>query len=69
MWSDSGIGRGHNIGQRVCPILENKIVMCPPVWPREGVRRLPTHLLHHRRMGWFRVYSDGKFILTTEFGG
>lgn len=63
------IDKGHDIRQRRCPILENKIVKCPPATKKkEYAGCLPACSI---TAGWggAGAYSDGKFNLTTEFGG
>lgn len=64
------VDKGHNIYDRKCPILEKKISKCPEV--KQG---------SHRRVGCYPAcsitagfggagaYSDGKFNITSEFGG
>ncbi|MDQ0417119.1 putative FAD-dependent dehydrogenase [Croceifilum oryzae] len=63
------IDKGHSIRQRRCPILENKITKCPPATKKkEYAGCLPACSI---TAGWggAGAYSDGKFNLTTEFGG
>lgn len=63
------IDKGHNIFNRSCPILEEKIVKCPPAHKKkEFAGCLPACSI---TAGWggAGAYSDGKFNLTTEFGG
>jgi uncharacterized FAD-dependent dehydrogenase len=63
------IDKGHNIYQRRCPILEGKLVKCPPAnLKKDYAGCLPACSI---TAGWggAGAYSDGKFNLTTEFGG
>lgn len=63
------IDKGHDIARRRCPILEGRIVKCPPPSrKREYAGCLPACSI---TAGWggAGAYSDGKFNLTTEFGG
>ena len=63
------IDKGHDILHRTCPILEEKIDKCPPpTRMREFAGCLPACSI---TAGWggAGAYSDGKFNLTTEFGG
>lgn len=63
------IDKGHDIFHRRCPILEEKLVKCPPAHEKkEYAGCLPACSI---TAGWggAGAYSDGKFNLTTEFGG
>jgi uncharacterized FAD-dependent dehydrogenase len=63
------IDKGHDIFHRRCPILEEKLVKCPPAHQKkEYAGCLPACSI---TAGWggAGAYSDGKFNLTTEFGG
>ena len=63
------IDKGHDILRRNCPILDEKIVKCPPAnKKKEYAGCLPACSI---TAGWggAGAYSDGKFNLTTEFGG
>ena len=63
------IEKGHDIGRRTCPILEQKIEKCPPpTRMKDYAGCLPACSI---TAGWggAGAYSDGKFNLTTEFGG
>lgn len=63
------IDKGHDIRHRRCPILENKLEKCPPATKKkEYAGCLPACSI---TAGWggAGAYSDGKFNLTTEFGG
>ncbi|HWI60198.1 MAG TPA: NAD(P)/FAD-dependent oxidoreductase [Symbiobacteriaceae bacterium] len=63
------IDKGHDILHRRCPILEQKIDKCPPPnRMRDYAGCMPACSI---TAGWggAGAYSDGKFNLTTEFGG
>jgi len=63
------IDKGNDIFHRSCPILEEKLVKCPPAHKKkEYAGCLPACSI---TAGWggAGAYSDGKFNLTTEFGG
>nr|WP_018131322.1 NAD(P)/FAD-dependent oxidoreductase [Effusibacillus pohliae] len=63
------IDKGHDIFHRSCPILQEKLVKCPPPTKmKEYAGCLPACSI---TSGWggAGAYSDGKFNLTTEFGG
>ncbi|TCP52150.1 hypothetical protein EV586_1141 [Tumebacillus sp. BK434] len=63
------IDKGHDIFRRSCPILEEKLTKCPPAHQKkEYAGCLPACSI---TAGWggAGAYSDGKFNLTTEFGG
>lgn len=63
------IDKGHPIHKRSCPILEEKIDKCPPPGRmKDFAGCLPACSI---TAGWggAGAYSDGKFNLTTEFGG
>ncbi|MNM43551.1 hypothetical protein D3C81_544320 [compost metagenome] len=63
------IDKGHDIAFRRCPILENKIKLCPPaVGKKEFAGCLPACSIT-AGFGGAGAYSDGKFNITTEFGG
>ncbi|MHB9144599.1 MAG: NAD(P)/FAD-dependent oxidoreductase [Symbiobacteriia bacterium] len=63
------IEKGHDIRRRKCPILEGRVDKCPPPSRlREFAGCVPACSI---TSGWggSGAYSDGKFNLTTEFGG
>ncbi|HYF94270.1 MAG TPA: NAD(P)/FAD-dependent oxidoreductase [Symbiobacteriaceae bacterium] len=63
------IDKGHDIGHRRCPILEQNVEKCPPPSRmKDFAGCLPACSI---TSGWggAGAYSDGKFNLTTEFGG
>lgn len=63
------IDKGHDIYQRSCPILSKKIEKCPPaVGRKEFAGCLPACSITNG-FGGAGAYSDGKFNITSEFGG
>lgn len=63
------IDKGHDIYSRRCPILEEKIKLCPPpAGKKEYAGCLPACSITSG-FGGAGAYSDGKFNITTEFGG
>ena len=63
------VEKGHDLRRRSCPILDNRVEKCPPPSKRrEFAGCLPACSI---TSGWggSGAYSDGKFNLTTEFGG
>ncbi|WP_433940945.1 NAD(P)/FAD-dependent oxidoreductase [Paenibacillus lautus] len=63
------VDKGHDIYRRSCPILEEKIKLCPPaVGRKEFAGCLPACSIT-AGFGGAGAYSDGKFNITTEFGG
>jgi uncharacterized FAD-dependent dehydrogenase len=63
------IDKGHDIYRRRCPILEEKIKLCPPAaGKKEFAGCLPACSITSG-FGGAGAYSDGKFNITTEFGG
>lgn len=63
------IDKGHDIDSRRCPILEEKIRLCPPpAGKKEYAGCLPACSITGG-FGGAGAYSDGKFNITTEFGG
>lgn len=63
------IDKGHDIYRRTCPILEEKIKLCPPAaGKKEFAGCLPACSITSG-FGGAGAYSDGKFNITTEFGG
>jgi uncharacterized protein len=63
------IDKGHDIFHRNCPILDEKLTKCPPPTKmKEFAGCMPACSI---TAGWggAGAYSDGKFNLTTEFGG
>ena len=63
------IDKGHDIYKRNCPILQKKIVKCPPPTQKKEISGcLPTCSITNG-FGGAGAFSDGKFNITTEFGG
>lgn len=63
------IDKGHDIHHRRCPILEEQIKLCPPpAGKKEFAGCLPACSITSG-FGGAGAYSDGKFNITTEFGG
>jgi len=63
------IDRGHDIYHRTCPILEGKLKLCPsPRGDKYSAGCLPACSITSG-FGGAGAYSDGKFNITTEFGG
>lgn len=63
------VDKGHNIFKRSCPILEGKIEKCPPPIGRKGFAGCLPACSITNGFGGAGAYSDGKFNVTTEFGG
>ncbi|WHY71345.1 NAD(P)/FAD-dependent oxidoreductase [Fictibacillus enclensis] len=63
------VDKGHDIYSRNCPILQKKIQKCPPAAGRkEFAGCLPACSITNG-FGGAGAYSDGKFNITSEFGG
>jgi uncharacterized FAD-dependent dehydrogenase len=63
------IDKGHDIYRRNCPILQKKIEKCPaPAGKKEYAGCLPACSITNG-FGGAGAYSDGKFNITSEFGG
>jgi uncharacterized FAD-dependent dehydrogenase len=63
------IDKGHDIYRRNCPILEKKIEKCPaPAGKKNYAGCLPACSITNG-FGGAGAYSDGKFNITSEFGG
>lgn len=63
------VDKGHDIYRRNCPILQKKIEKCPPAAGRkEFAGCLPACSITNG-FGGAGAYSDGKFNITSEFGG
>ncbi len=63
------VDKGHDIYYRRCPILEEKIQLCPPpAGKKDFAGCLPACSITNG-FGGAGAYSDGKFNITTEFGG
>ena len=61
------VDKGLDIYSRKCPILEKKISKCPV--NREGVSGCHPACSITNGFGGAGAYSDGKFNITSEFGG
>ena len=61
------LDKGKNIYERRCPILEHKIDKCPI--NQKGFRECFPACSITNGFGGAGAYSDGKFNITTEFGG
>ena len=61
------IDRGRNIYERKCPVLEHKLDKCPI--SQKGYRECYPACSITSGFGGAGAYSDGKFNITTEFGG
>lgn len=61
------IDRGRDIHTRSCPVLEHKMDKCP--YNKEGFRECFPACSITNGFGGAGAYSDGKFNITTEFGG
>ena len=61
------LDRGKNIYERRCPVLEHKIDRCPV--NQKGYRECYPACSITSGFGGAGAYSDGKFNITTEFGG
>jgi uncharacterized protein len=63
------VDKGHTIYNRRCPILEEKVKLCPPAaGKKDHAGCLPACSIT-AGFGGAGAYSDGKFNITTEFGG
>ncbi len=63
------IDKGHDIHKRNCPILEKKIEKCPPAAGRKEFSGCLPACSITNGFGGAGAYSDGKFNITSEFGG
>lgn len=63
------IDKGHDIYHRRCPILEEKIKLCPPPAGKKDFAGCLPACSITSGFGGAGAYSDGKFNITTEFGG
>lgn len=61
------VDKGVDIYHRKCPILEKKIDKCPE--NKEGYRSCYPNCSITSGFGGAGAYSDGKFNITSEFGG
>jgi len=63
------VDKGHEIRRRNCPILEEKIKLCPPPSGKKAFAGCLPACSITAGFGGAGAYSDGKFNITTEFGG
>jgi uncharacterized FAD-dependent dehydrogenase len=63
------IDKGHDIYKRNCPILQKKIEKCPPRAGRKNFAGCLPACSITNGFGGAGAYSDGKFNITSEFGG
>ncbi|MBB3113563.1 hypothetical protein FHS18_005675 [Paenibacillus phyllosphaerae] len=63
------VDKGHDIYRRSCPILEEKITLCPPPAGKKDFAGCLPACSITAGFGGAGAYSDGKFNITTEFGG
>jgi uncharacterized FAD-dependent dehydrogenase len=63
------VDKGHDIYLRNCPILQKKIKKCPPAAGRKDFAGCLPACSITNGFGGAGAYSDGKFNITSEFGG
>ncbi|WP_174732975.1 NAD(P)/FAD-dependent oxidoreductase [Mesobacillus harenae] len=63
------IDKGHDIYKRNCPILQKKIEKCPPAAGKKDFAGCLPACSITNGFGGAGAYSDGKFNITSEFGG
>jgi uncharacterized protein len=63
------IDKGHDIYRRNCPILQKKIEKCPPPAGKKDYAGCVPACSITNGFGGAGAYSDGKFNITSEFGG
>jgi len=63
------IDKGHDIYRRNCPILQKKIEKCPPPAGKKNFAGCVPACSITNGFGGAGAYSDGKFNITSEFGG
>jgi uncharacterized FAD-dependent dehydrogenase len=63
------IDKGHDIYKRNCPILQKKIEKCPPPAGKKDYAGCVPACSITNGFGGAGAYSDGKFNITSEFGG
>ncbi|WP_240371064.1 NAD(P)/FAD-dependent oxidoreductase [Anoxybacteroides rupiense] len=63
------IDKGHDIYKRRCPILEKRIEKCPPPMGKKDYAGCVPACSITNGFGGAGAYSDGKFNITSEFGG
>ncbi|HWI54855.1 MAG TPA: NAD(P)/FAD-dependent oxidoreductase [Desulfobacteria bacterium] len=63
------VEKGRDIYKRSCPILEKKLAKCPPPTATKEYAGCGAACSITNGFGGAGAYSDGKFNITTEFGG
>lgn len=63
------IDKGRDIYKRHCPILQKKLIKCPPPTVKKEIAGCMPACSVTNGFGGAGAYSDGKFNITTEFGG
>ncbi|ACB84200.1 NAD(P)/FAD-dependent oxidoreductase [Natranaerobius thermophilus] len=63
------VEKGRDIYRRSCPILENKVSKCPHATKKQDIASCYPNCSITNGFGGAGAYSDGKFNITTEFGG
>ncbi|MDR4948287.1 NAD(P)/FAD-dependent oxidoreductase [Neobacillus cucumis] len=63
------VDKGHDIYLRNCPILQKKIEKCPPAAGKKDFAGCLPACSITNGFGGAGAYSDGKFNITSEFGG
>lgn len=63
------IDKGRNIYKRYCPILKKTLSKCPPPTDQKEYAGCVPACSITNGFGGAGAYSDGKFNITTEFGG
>jgi uncharacterized FAD-dependent dehydrogenase len=63
------VDKGLDIFKRRCPILENKLSKCPPANKKHDYAGCLPACSITNGFGGAGAYSDGKYNITTEFGG
>ncbi|AQS58926.1 NAD(P)/FAD-dependent oxidoreductase [Desulforamulus ferrireducens] len=63
------IDKGRDIYKRQCPILQKRVTKCPPPTVKKEIAGCMPACSVTNGFGGAGAYSDGKFNITTEFGG
>ncbi len=63
------IDKGNDIYHRTCPILDGKLKLCPHTDLKKDYASCSPSCSITSGFGGAGAYSDGKFNITTEFGG
>jgi Uncharacterized FAD-dependent dehydrogenases len=61
------VDKGHDIYHRICPVMQHKIPKCPK--NKDGISGCYPACSITNGFGGAGAYSDGKFNITSEFGG